>query len=88
MTSTSLDDKIRAAFGEFAVDKGLIRRMGVAGDDRHVPSYVMDWIVTYTAKPRKRPPAWKGPFRSSSPSTCLPRARRNGSASSSHKARC
>ncbi len=53
MTSTSLDDKIRAAFGEFAVDKGLIRRMGVAGDDRHVPSYVMDWIVTYTAKTQK-----------------------------------
>ena len=40
-------------FGEFAVDKGLIRRMGVSGDDRHVPSYVMDWIVTYTAKTQK-----------------------------------
>ncbi len=52
MTST-LDDKIRSAFGEFAVDKGLIRRMGVSGDDRHVPSYVMDWIVTYTAKTQK-----------------------------------
>ena len=47
---TTLDDKIRSVFGEFAVDKGLIRRMGVSGDDRHVPSYVMDWIVTYTAK--------------------------------------
>lgn len=53
MTSTTLDDKIRSAFGEFAVDKGLIRRMGVSGDDRHVPSYVMDWIVTYTAKTQK-----------------------------------
>ncbi len=52
MTST-LDDRIRSAFGEFAVDKGLIRRMGVSGDDRHVPSYVMDWIVTYTAKTQK-----------------------------------
>jgi ATP-dependent Lon protease len=50
---TTLDDKIRTAFGEFAVDKGLIRRMGVSGDDRHVPSYVMDWIVTYTAKTQK-----------------------------------
>ena len=36
---STLDDKIRSAFGEFAVDKGLIRRMGVSGDDRHVPSY-------------------------------------------------
>jgi hypothetical protein len=27
MTSTTLDDKIRSVFGEFAVDKGLIRRM-------------------------------------------------------------
>ena len=53
MTSTPLDDKIRSVFGEFAVDKGLIRRMGVSGDDRHVPSYVMDWIVTYTAKTQK-----------------------------------
>ena len=53
MTSTTLDDKIRSVFGEFAVDKGLIRRMGVSGDDRHVPSYVMDWIVTYTAKTQK-----------------------------------
>ena len=53
MTSTALDDKIRSVFGEFAVDKGLIRRMGVSGDDRHVPSYVMDWIVTYTAKTQK-----------------------------------
>ena len=40
-------------FGEFAVDKGLIQRMGVSGDDRHVPSYAMDWIVTYTAKTQK-----------------------------------
>ena len=53
MTSKTLDDKIRSVFGEFAVDKGLIRRMGVSGDDRHVPSYVMDWIVTYTAKTQK-----------------------------------
>ena len=53
MTSTTLDDKIRSVFGEFAVDKGLIRRMGVSGDDRHVPSYVMDWIVTYAAKTQK-----------------------------------
>ncbi len=53
MTTTALDDKIRSVFGEFAVDKGLIRRMGVSGDDRHVPSYVMDWIVTYTAKTQK-----------------------------------
>ena len=48
-----MDYKIRSVFGEFAVDKGLIRRMGVSGDDRHVLSYVMDWIVTYTAKIRK-----------------------------------
>ena len=47
MTSTStLDDKIRKTFGDFAVDKGLIARLGISGDDRHVPAYVMDWIVT------------------------------------------
>lgn len=50
MKSTALDEKIRTAFGEFAVDKGLIRRLGGSGDDRHVPSYVMDWIVTHNAK--------------------------------------
>ena len=50
MKSTSLDEKIRSVFGEFAVDKGLIRRLGGSGDDRHVPSYVMDWIVTHNAK--------------------------------------
>jgi len=43
----SLDDKVKEVFGEFAIDKGLIRRMGISGDDRHVPSYVMDWIVTH-----------------------------------------
>lgn len=43
---STLDDKIRTTFGDFAVDKGLIGRLGIAGDDRHVPSYVMDWIVT------------------------------------------
>src|SRR5262245_63469160 len=50
MTTTTLDKKIRTVFGEFAVDKGLIRRLGVSGDDRHVPSYVMDWIVTHTSR--------------------------------------
>jgi ATP-dependent Lon protease len=48
--TTTLDEKIRTVFGEFAVDKGLIRRLGVSGDDRHVPSYVMDWIVTHTSR--------------------------------------
>ena len=48
MTET-LDVKVRDVFGEFAIDKGLIRRMGISGDDRHVPSYVMDWIVTRKA---------------------------------------
>jgi len=28
----------------------LVRRLGATGDDRHVPSYVMDWIVTHNAK--------------------------------------
>ena len=44
--SDSLNEKIKNVFGEFAIDKGLILRMGISGDDRHVPSYVMDWIVT------------------------------------------
>lgn len=42
-----LDNKIKEVFGDFAIDKGLIRRMGISGDDRHIPSYVMDWIVTH-----------------------------------------
>src|SRR5438067_12258219 len=50
MTTMTLDEKIRTVFGEFAIDKGLIRRLGVSGDDRHVPSYVMDWIVTHTSR--------------------------------------
>ncbi|MCP4891983.1 MAG: BREX system Lon protease-like protein BrxL [Planctomycetaceae bacterium] len=44
--TTSFDEKVRDVFQEFAIDKALIRRMGISGDDRHVPSYVMDWIVT------------------------------------------
>ena len=43
----AFDNKIREVFGEFAIDKGLAKRLGVSGDDRHVPSYVMDWIITY-----------------------------------------
>lgn len=50
MSSNGLDEKIRTVFGEFAIDKSLIRRLGVSGDDRHIPSYVMDWIVTHKAK--------------------------------------
>lgn len=46
MTLSPLDQKIRDVFGEFAIDKGLVRRLGLSGDDRHVPSYVMDWIIT------------------------------------------
>ena len=46
MTSV-LDRKIRDTFGDLAIDKSLVTKLGVAGDDRHVPSYVMDWIVTY-----------------------------------------
>ncbi|HBJ34342.1 MAG TPA: BREX system Lon protease-like protein BrxL [Planctomycetaceae bacterium] len=42
----AFDEKVRDVFQEFAIDKALTRRMGISGDDRHVPSYVMDWIVT------------------------------------------
>ncbi len=41
-----LDKKVQAVFGEVAIDRGLVQRLGVSGDGRHVPSYVMDWIVT------------------------------------------
>lgn len=44
------DDKVKSVFGEFAIDKGLIQRMGISGDDRHVPSYVLDWIVTHKSR--------------------------------------
>ena len=46
-SSDNLNEKVKTVFGEFAIDKGLISRMGLSGDDRHVPSYVMDWIVTH-----------------------------------------
>ncbi len=50
MGYSEFDQKIQEVFGEFAIDKGLVRRLGATGDDRHVPSYVMDWIVTHNAK--------------------------------------
>jgi len=50
MAESQLDAKIREVFKEFAIDKGLVRRLGVSGDDRHVPSYVLDWIVTLKNK--------------------------------------
>lgn len=46
----ALDEKIRDVFGEFAVDKALVQKLGLSGDDRHIPSYVMDWIVTFKSK--------------------------------------
>ena len=49
-TVNSFDDKVRNVFGEFAIDKGLVHRMGISGDDRHVPSYVMDWIITHKSR--------------------------------------
>jgi ATP-dependent Lon protease len=50
MSNPALDQKIREVFGEFAVDKSLVRRLGLSGDDRHVPSYVMDWIITHKSR--------------------------------------
>ncbi len=50
MGYSEFDRKIQEVFAEFAIDKGLVRRLGATGDDRHVPSYVMDWIVTHNAK--------------------------------------
>jgi ATP-dependent Lon protease len=49
MTTQELDQKVLDTFKEFAIDKGLITRLGLSRDDRHIPSYVMDWIVTFTA---------------------------------------
>jgi ATP-dependent Lon protease len=49
MTTEELDRKILETFKEFAIDKGLITRLGLSRDDRHIPSYVMDWIVTFAA---------------------------------------
>lgn len=49
MSTTSLDQKIQDTFKEFAIDKGLITRLGLSRDDRHIPSYVMDWVVTFAA---------------------------------------
>lgn len=47
MATPELDKKIVDTFKEFAIDKGLITRLGLSRDDRHIPSYVMDWIVTF-----------------------------------------
>jgi ATP-dependent Lon protease len=47
MGTADLDHKILDTFKEFAIDKGLITRLGLSRDDRHIPSYVMDWIVTF-----------------------------------------
>lgn len=47
MNKQDLDQKILDTFKEFAIDKGLITRLGLSRDDRHIPSYVMDWIVTF-----------------------------------------
>lgn len=49
MSTTALDQKIQETFKEFAIDKGLITRLGLSRDDRHIPSYVMDWVVTFAA---------------------------------------
>ncbi len=49
MARPELDRKILDTFKEFAIDKGLITRLGISRDDRHIPSYVMDWIVTFAA---------------------------------------
>jgi ATP-dependent Lon protease len=48
MITSDLDKKVLDTFKEFAIDKGLITRLGLSRDDRHIPSYVMDWIVTFT----------------------------------------
>jgi ATP-dependent Lon protease len=49
VSTPDLDRKILETFKEFAIDKGLITRLGLSRDDRHIPSYVMDWIVTFAA---------------------------------------
>ena len=50
MSTPELDRKILETFKEFAIDKGLITRLGLSRDDRHIPSYVMDWVVTFAAE--------------------------------------
>ena len=45
-----INEKIKKVFGDYAIDKGLINRLGVSGDDRQIPSYVLDWIVTSCSK--------------------------------------
>lgn len=50
MSKLSLNENIQSTFGELSIDKGLITRLGVSRDDRHVPSYVLDWIITYISK--------------------------------------
>src|SRR5581483_6985142 len=49
MSTPDLDRKILDTFKEFAIDKGLLTRLGLSRDDRHIPSYVMDWVVTRAA---------------------------------------
>ncbi len=47
MGDTALDRKIMTEFGAQAVDKRVAKQLGISGDDRHIPRYVLDWIVTY-----------------------------------------
>jgi len=44
--SKELDQKVQEVFGDVAIDRGLVQRLGVSGDDRQIPSYVLDWIIT------------------------------------------
>ena len=44
------DKKILDTFGDLAVDKGIVNRLGLSKHDRNIPSYVMDWIISNRMK--------------------------------------
>jgi len=48
--SKQLDKKVRDVFKDYAIDRELVYKLGVSGDDRPIPSYVLDWIITREAK--------------------------------------
>ncbi|WP_194715674.1 BREX system Lon protease-like protein BrxL [Noviherbaspirillum soli] len=47
---TDFDTKLKEVFGELVIDKQLVRSLGIR-NERTIPSFVEEWLVTRFAKP-------------------------------------
>ena len=58
MSNSAFDQKIQAVFGEFAIDKGLVRRLGAtgAGSSCAVVRDGLDRLLTRARHPHSRRP--------------------------------